>query len=131
MSNIAFLFLPLAFSSLPAVLPFVSPSSQVATIQFFSVCSAECGAYIFQEEQPAAGQWTKSFEALDPFASLGEGRWSDAVGTDNELKECGKLMKKRTDRRVAEDQVPFHGTEKLEMKCSKPFREADRCTCEA
>ena len=29
MSNIAFLFLPLAFSSLPAVLPFVSPSSQV------------------------------------------------------------------------------------------------------
>ena len=28
MSNIAFLFLPLAFSSLPAVLPFVSPSSQ-------------------------------------------------------------------------------------------------------
>ena len=31
MSNIAFLFLPLAFSSLPAVLPFVSPSSQVET----------------------------------------------------------------------------------------------------
>ena len=30
MSNIAFLFLPLAFSSLPAVLPFVSPSSQVS-----------------------------------------------------------------------------------------------------
>ena len=29
MSNIAFLFLPLVFSSLPAVLPFVSPSSQV------------------------------------------------------------------------------------------------------
>ena len=29
MSNIALLFLPLAFSSLPAVLPFVSPSSQV------------------------------------------------------------------------------------------------------
>ena len=29
MSNIAFLFLPLASSSLPAVLPFVSPSSQV------------------------------------------------------------------------------------------------------
>ena len=29
MSNIAFLFLLLAFSSLPAVLPFVSPSSQV------------------------------------------------------------------------------------------------------
>ena len=29
MSNIAFLFLPLAFSSLPAVLPFVSPSSEV------------------------------------------------------------------------------------------------------
>ena len=29
MSNIACLFLPLAFSSLPAVLPFVSPSSQV------------------------------------------------------------------------------------------------------
>ena len=29
MSNIAILFLPLAFSSLPAVLPFVSPSSQV------------------------------------------------------------------------------------------------------
>ena len=29
MSNIAFLFLPLALSSLPAVLPFVSPSSQV------------------------------------------------------------------------------------------------------
>ena len=29
MSNIAFLFLPLAFSSLLAVLPFVSPSSQV------------------------------------------------------------------------------------------------------
>ena len=29
MSNIAFLFLPLAFSSLPAVLPFVSPSSQI------------------------------------------------------------------------------------------------------
>ena len=29
MSNIAFLFLPLAFFSLPAVLPFVSPSSQV------------------------------------------------------------------------------------------------------
>ena len=29
MSNIAFLFLPLAFSSLPAVLPFLSPSSQV------------------------------------------------------------------------------------------------------
>ena len=32
MSNIAFLFLPLAFSSLPAVLPFVSPSSQVIVI---------------------------------------------------------------------------------------------------
>ena len=31
MSNLAFLFLPLAFSSLPAVLPFVSPSSQVCT----------------------------------------------------------------------------------------------------
>ena len=30
MSNIPFLFLPLAFSSLPAVLPFVSPSSQVS-----------------------------------------------------------------------------------------------------
>ena len=29
MSNIAFLLLPLAFFSLPAVLPFVSPSSQV------------------------------------------------------------------------------------------------------
>ena len=29
MSNVALLFLPLAFSSLPAVLPFVSPSSQV------------------------------------------------------------------------------------------------------
>ena len=29
MSNLAFLFLPLAFSSFPAVLPFVSPSSQV------------------------------------------------------------------------------------------------------
>ena len=34
MSNIAFLFLPLAFSSLPAVLPFVSPSSQVTIIDF-------------------------------------------------------------------------------------------------
>ena len=32
MSNIAFLFLPLAFSSFPAVLPFVSPSSQVTDI---------------------------------------------------------------------------------------------------
>ena len=32
MSNIAFLFLLLAFSSLPAVLPFVSPSSQVLVI---------------------------------------------------------------------------------------------------
>ena len=32
MSNIAFLFLPLAFSSLPAVLPFVSPSSQVLPV---------------------------------------------------------------------------------------------------
>ena len=31
MSNIAFLFLPLAFFSLPAVLPFVSPSSQVTS----------------------------------------------------------------------------------------------------
>ena len=31
MSNIAFLFLPLAFSSLPAVLPFRSPSSQVTS----------------------------------------------------------------------------------------------------
>ena len=36
MSNIAFLFLPLAFSSLPAVLPFVSPSSQVLNVR----CSA-------------------------------------------------------------------------------------------
>ena len=34
MSNIAFLFLPLAFSSLPAVLPFVSPSSQVVALEF-------------------------------------------------------------------------------------------------
>ena len=34
MSNIAFLFLPLAFSSLPAVLPFVSPSSQVVDGEF-------------------------------------------------------------------------------------------------
>ena len=33
MSNIAFLFLPLAFSSLPVVLPFVSPSSQVDRIK--------------------------------------------------------------------------------------------------
>ena len=32
MSNIAFLFLPLAFFSLPAVLPFVSPSSQVTLV---------------------------------------------------------------------------------------------------
>ena len=32
MSNIPFLFLPLAFSSLPAVLPFVSPSSQVTRL---------------------------------------------------------------------------------------------------
>ena len=32
MSNIAFLFLPLVFSSLPAVLPFVSPSSQVGSM---------------------------------------------------------------------------------------------------
>ena len=32
MSNIACLFLPLAFSSLPAVLPFVSPSSQVVFV---------------------------------------------------------------------------------------------------
>ena len=32
MSNIAFLFLPLAFSSFPAVLPFVSPSSQVLVV---------------------------------------------------------------------------------------------------
>ena len=32
MSNIAFLFLPLVFSSLPAVLPFVSPSSQVCFV---------------------------------------------------------------------------------------------------
>ena len=42
MSNIAFLFLPLAFSSLPAVLPFVSPSSQVEIfIDSFSVASQE------------------------------------------------------------------------------------------
>ena len=34
MSNIAFLFLLLAFSSLPAVLPFVSPSSQVFKGEF-------------------------------------------------------------------------------------------------
>ena len=31
---LAFLFLPLAFSSLPAVLPFVSPSSQVEDHNF-------------------------------------------------------------------------------------------------
>ena len=32
MSIIALLFLPLAFSSLPVVLPFVSPSSQVGQV---------------------------------------------------------------------------------------------------
>ena len=39
MSNIAFLFLPLAFSSLPAVLPFVSPSSQVDIKFIYPYCT--------------------------------------------------------------------------------------------
>ena len=37
MLNIAFLFLPLAFFSLPAVLPFVSPSSQVNINENFNI----------------------------------------------------------------------------------------------
>ena len=44
MSNIAFLFLPLAFSSLPTVLPFVFPSSQVVLHQWSSRCSATIDA---------------------------------------------------------------------------------------
>ena len=46
MSNIAFLFLPLAFSSLPAVLPFVSPSSQV--LYSFTKCVKVGDFYISQ-----------------------------------------------------------------------------------
>ena len=46
MSNIAFLFLPLAFCSLPAVLPFVSPSSQVVS------WTASCGILTYSIPAP-------------------------------------------------------------------------------
>ena len=67
MSNIAFLFLPLAFSSLPAVLPFVSPSSQVIAIQFhpnerFGVPGAPAGGGVPAGSHPC---WETGYVRLD------------------------------------------------------------------
>ena len=52
MSNIAFLCLPLTFSSLPAVLPFVSPSSQVFIVVSGSLLRGELNTILVLRTLP-------------------------------------------------------------------------------
>ena len=98
MSNIAFLFLPLAFSSLPAVLPFVSPSSQVIFLWRLGrearkdcVGKGFCGFWRFQPGQ--ARRWSgKSRIICDSLLPVGRelggreletGTWGRELRTGN------------------------------------------------
>ena len=71
MSNIAFLFLPLAFSSLPAVLPFVSPSSQVMLTG--NAVAGRCDAWCSHME---SGAWGNDVTLLAANHLLRRCKWS-------------------------------------------------------
>ena len=80
MSNIAFLFLPLAFSSLPAVLPFVSPSSQVGYELFFSF--GQVPMFELLQTLGRSTQSTHSSPVLRFLPALGDSEAGD-LGTGN------------------------------------------------
>ena len=97
MSNIAFLFLPLAFSSLPAVLPFVSPSSQVVTgLATFCGLNNRMLLAVFHNTYKfirrhcyeAAVAWDSVIEELQAFAGLMIFLRSDWWRPWNELVCC-------------------------------------------